>query len=294
MTHILDGHIHLMGPEPATPGFLAELQAAGVSGGALISLPPASFDRSGAWGGTPAEARLQHVLDWCALSPDLHPLFWIDPLEPDALDQVARAAGRGVAGFKVICDHFHPGHPAALATFRAIAATGRPILFHSGILWDGKPSSEYCRPAGFEALLDVPGLRFALAHIGWPWCDELIAVYGKMLNALGHRRSPGEAPGVEMFVDITPGTPPIYRRRALTDLFGTGYDVADHVIFGSDCRAPGYHGAWAREWLQRDEEILTSLGWGQDVIDKVRGGNLRRFFGGTGEPVTRATPQPGV
>lgn len=292
MTHILDGHIHLMGPEPAAPGFLAELQAAGVSGGALISQPPASFDRNGAWGGTSAADRLGQLLDWCALSLDLYPLFWIDPLEPDALDQVALAAGHGVAGFKVICDHFHPGHPAALAAFRAIAATGRPILFHSGILWDGKPSSEYCRPAGFEALLDVPGLRFALAHIGWPWCDELIAVYGKMLHALGQHRA--DASGVEMFVDITPGTPPIYRRRALTDLFGTGYDVAGHVIFGSDCRAPGYNAAWAREWLKRDEEILTSLGLGADVLDRVRGENLRRFLGLSSEQVERATPQPGV
>ena len=29
-----------------------------------------------------------------------------------------------------------------------------------------------------SVLLDVRGLRFSLAHIGWPWCDELIAVYG--------------------------------------------------------------------------------------------------------------------
>ena len=209
MTDILDGHIHLMGDDPATAGFLAELQGAGVSGGALISQPPASFDRSGERGAPSPAARLQHMLAWCALGPNLYPLFWIDPLEFDALDQVKMAVAGGVAGFKVICDHFPPSHPAALATFRAIAAAGRPILFHSGILWDGKPSSEYNRPAGFEALLDVPGLRFTLAHIGWPWCDEFIAVYGKFLNALGHRRSSG----VEMFVDITPGTPPAYRRQ---------------------------------------------------------------------------------
>ncbi len=289
MTLILDGHIHLMNPDPPAPAFLAELQAAGVSGGALISQPPASFARAAV---QPPAARLQHALDWCALGPNLYPLFWIDPLEPDALDQVALAVGRGVAGFKVICDHFHPGHPAALVVFRAIAAAGRPILFHSGILWDGKPSSEYCRPAGFEALLAVPGLRFALAHIGWPWCDELIAVYGKLLNALGHGQ-PGAA-GVEMFIDITPGTPRIYRQRALADLFGVGYAVADHVIFGSDCHAPGYDSGWASEWLQRDEEILTSLGVGRDVQEKVRGENLRRFLGLTGAAVARAIPQPGV
>jgi len=275
MTVILDGHIHLLGDDPQAGAFPAELRAAGVSGGALISQPPASFDRSGAWGGRPWAVRLQQLLDWCPPGTNLYPLFWIDPLEPDALDQVTAAVARGIAGFKVICDHFPPGHPAALPIYRAIAEARRPILFHAGILWDGKPSSEYCRPAGFEALLDVPGLRFALAHMGWPWCDELIAVYGKFLNARGRSQSGA----VEMYVDITPGTPPIYRQRALTDLFSAGYAVADNVIFGSDCSAPGYNIHRAQEWLRRDAEILTRLGLGQDVLDKVWGANLRRFIG---------------
>jgi len=287
---ILDGHIHLTdgGLAPAALG--AELAAAGVHGGVLISQRPACFDRTSARPAAPPAVRLQHVLDWCATGANLYPLFWIDPLEEDARDQVALAVGRGIAGFKVICGHFPPGHPAALRTYRAIADAGRPILFHSGILWDGQPSSEFNRPAGFEALLDVPGLRFALAHISWPWCDELIAVYGKFLNALGR----GRAAPVEMFVDITPGTPPIYRQRALTDLFTVGYDVADHVIFGSDCHAPGYNSQWAREWLRRDAEILTGLGLGQDVLDKVQGGNLRRFLGLAEERIARAIPRPGA
>lgn len=289
MTDILDGHIHLRGGEPAPEAYLVEMAAAGVSGGALISLPPAAFSRTADEETLPSSARLRHLLDWCAPGKNLYPLFWVDPLEPDALEQVAMAVDAGVAGFKVICNHFSPGHPTALGVFRAIAAAGKPVLFHSGILWDGKPSSEYCRPAGFEALLAVPGLRFTLAHIGWPWCDEMIAVYGKFLNALGHGQS-----GVEMFIDITPGTPPIYRRRALTDLFQTGYDVADNVIFGSDCAAPGYNASWTEEWLRRDEEILTDLGVEQDMLDKVRAGNLRRFLGLSGERVERNIPRPAV
>jgi predicted TIM-barrel fold metal-dependent hydrolase len=290
MTKILDGHIHLASESMQPAALLDEMSVAGISGGLLISQRPASFRRTDAPPASVAAARLQHVLDWCAPGSNLYPFFWIDPLELDALDQVALAVARGIAGFKVICNRFPPSHPAALATFRAIAAAGRPILFHSGILWDGTPSAEFCRPAGFEALLDVPGLRFALAHIGWPWCDELIAVYGKLLNAQGDGRS---AP-IEMFVDITPGTPPIYRRRALTDLFGAGYDVADNVIFGSDCHAPGYNAAWASEWLRRDEEILASLDLGPDVLGKVRGGNLLRFLGVSGREVARAIPRPGA
>jgi predicted TIM-barrel fold metal-dependent hydrolase len=287
---ILDGHIHLTDGDPAPDTLLTDLAAAGVGGGALISQRPACFDRTSPRPAQPPAARLQHVLDWCAAGTNLYPLYWIDPLSPDALDQAAMAVGRGIVGFKVICAHFPPGHPDALRVFRAIADAGKPILFHSGILWDGQPSSQFNRPAGFEALLDVPGLRFALAHISWPWCDELIAVYGKFLNALGCSRS---AP-VEMFVDITPGTPPVYRQRALTDLFTVGYDVADHVIFGSDCHAPGYNHQWTREWLQRDAEILTGLGLGQDVLDKVQGENLRRFLGLSDQPAARAIPRPGA
>ena len=76
-------------------------------------------------------------------------------------------------------------------------------------------------------------MRFSLAHISWPWCDELIAAYGKILNASASR---ADYRG-EMFVDITPGTPTIYRREALTKLFTVGYDIQDNVIFGRKQRS---------------------------------------------------------
>jgi hypothetical protein len=83
MTAILDGHIHLVGNDMDRGALLAELGVAGASGGALISQPPASFDRIGVLGARPPEARLRQVLDRCAPGTDLYPLFWIDPLAPD-------------------------------------------------------------------------------------------------------------------------------------------------------------------------------------------------------------------
>ena len=100
-----------------------------------------------------------------------------------AEDQIVMAAEKSIMGFKVICDRYFPGDKRAMEIFRIIAKTKRPILFHSGILWDGKPSSQYNRPSEFESLLEINHLRFSLAHISWPWCDELIAVYEKFLNA---------------------------------------------------------------------------------------------------------------
>jgi predicted TIM-barrel fold metal-dependent hydrolase len=270
---ILDGHIHIRDGAADRASFGRRLQEAGVDGGVLLSIPPPCFDVLGR-SGSPAE-RLQDLFQWCASAPNLYPFFWIDPIAEDAIDQIALSVERGVTGFKVICDRYPPSDERAMATFRAIAAADRPILFHSGILWDGKPSGVYNRPVEFEALLNVDNLRFCLAHISWPWCDELIAVYGKFLNAYAQRPDLS----VEMYIDLTPGTPPIYRREALYKLFTVGYDVAHNVVYGSDCTANDYNAKWAREWIDRDNGIYEELGLEQDTLAGIYGENLRRFLG---------------
>ena len=175
----------------------------------------------------------------------------------------------------MICGHHYPGDPKALEVYRVIAEMNKPILFHSGILWDGVPSSKYNRPVEFEPLLDVPGLRFALAHISWPWCDELIAVYGKFLSA--HVRRPDLT--VEMFIDTTPGTQPIYRRDALAKLFGVGFNVDGNVMFGSDTVLDNCSANKWREMIDSDRRIYDELGLGESVKEAIFAGNLRRFVG---------------
>ena len=264
---IIDAHIHIMpGPVEQTR-LLKEMALAGMDGGCLISELPS--DRT-----TPQE-RLANLIAWTRGAENLHPLFWIDPVAESALDQVDQAVEAGVVGFKVICSSHAPGDPQAIPVYRAIAERDKPILFHSGILWDGRPSSDYNRPAAFEALLEVPNLRFSLAHMSWPWVDECVAVYGKFLNATLFRP---DAP--EMYVDMTPGTPEIYRQEALTKFFTVGYAVADNMIFGSDSVTTAYNSAWARSWRERDAAIMDSLGLGPDIADRVFGGTIQRWLSG--------------
>ena len=269
----LDGHIHITDRTENRDGFLGELTRAGVDGGTVISLPPRAFPAVAP--SAPPLDRMDNVLFWCGSAEHLYPFYWIDPMEPDAADQVAMAVEKGATGFKVICDRYFPGDARAIEVFRLIARTNRPILFHSGILWDGKPSSKYNRPAEFEALLDVPGLRFCLAHMSWPWCDELIAVYGKFLSA--RTRIPNGPD--EMFIDTTPGTPVIYRRQALTRLFSVGYDIERNVIFGTDSRTNKYNSSGVREWIDRDNDIFAELALGQETLDAIYARNLQRFVG---------------
>ena len=285
---ILDCHVHVFGRPAAADEFQRRVADAGVSGGLLLSHPPPCFAAIAQ--PEPAEARLRGLLDWCAAAPGFHGAFWIDPIEPDALAQVRRAVEAGVAAFKVICDRYHPGDPRAMPVYAAIAEAGRPILFHSGILWDGKPSSVFNRPIEFEPLIEVPGLRFALAHVSWPWTDECIALYGKVLNAHGLRAGLS----AEMFIDVTPGTPPIYREDVLKRLFLTGYDVERNVLFGTDSRTPEYNSAWARQWIERDTAIMTQLGLSPEVRSSAMGGNLLRFLGLTRDAGPRVAPRPGA
>lgn len=270
---ILDGHIHIMGDQKDREGFDTKLAEAGVDGGIVMSTPPAVF---GALAQPMSAAdRLDNLRYWTEGNENLYPFFWIDPMEDDAIDQIAQAIGSGVMGFKVICSQHAPGDPKAMPVYRAIAEAGKPILFHSGILWDGLPSSQNNRPAGWEAMLDIEGLKFALAHISWPWYDECIAVYGKFLSSL--KRRPELS--CEMFIDLTPGTPEIYRRDALTKLYTVGYDIENNIFWGSDSRTGGYKVEWVKKWIRIDKGLFDSLELSSQTQAKAFAGNLKRFVG---------------
>lgn len=276
MIKMLDSHIHIMTNDAPQPEKLAEaFMRAGMAGGYLLSPPPGSFLTQTRQAAS-AEHRLQTVLSWCAGRTDWYPALWIDPTDPDAGRQVDMAVQAGIAGFKIICTHFDPGHPDVVKIASQIAETGRPILFHSGILWNGADSSRYNRPAGFESLLRVRGLRFALAHASWPWMDECLAVYGKFQQA--SKNDPANF--AEMFIDLTPGTPKIYRDELYRKLLGIGYPVADHILFGTDNLAEDYQDGWALDWLETDRQLMRQYRAADGDWQKLTESNLRRFLNG--------------
>jgi len=261
-----------MHPTEGRQTFASRLDTTDVDCAVLISLPPPEFPYRTEI--TDAPERLKNLMDWTQLDSRIHPFFWVDPLEEAAEEQVADAAAAGVSGFKIICNRCFPHDAHVVRTAEAISATGKPLLMHSGILWDGSASSRYNRPAEFEALCQIPGLRLALAHVSWPWTDEMIAVFGKYHNS----RSMAKPPNAELYIDLTPGTPPCYRRDVLTRLFSTGYDADDFVWFGSDNVAADYKPDDTTEWVERDSAILSDLGLDAERIDRIFQGNLARFL----------------
>ena len=235
-----DSHVHATPGRPDSGRFLDAIRSAGIAGAAVFTEDPDPVRQSA----TPAEPEraIDNLLGWLGGEPGFFPFYWINPTAPDALSLVDLALSKGIMGFKVLPGTFFPDDERALPVYAKIAEANKPVVFHSGILWDGRPSSRFTRPGNYEGLLAVPRLRFALAHVSWPWCDECIAVYGKLLNAYGHLGA--QTP--EMFIDLAPGTPAIYRREALTKLFTIGYDVHDHVMFATDGMTPDYGTEWSR------------------------------------------------
>ena len=279
-----DSHVHAENTNINTNKLLSDLTSAGLSGACVFSNNPKEYN---AKTGTDFDTRLSEVLSWTKGNEDkLFPVMWIHPYEENILENVEKASNAGVMAFKIICSNFYVGDTKCMDMLSKITTLNKPVFFHSGILWDGMNSSKYNRPANWEALLDLDNLKFALAHISWPWVDECIAVYGKFLNALNQGRT------VEMFIDTTPGTPEIYREDAFKKLFYTGYDVPNNIFFGTDCSAHNYQYEWTKKWLNIDQAIFNKLNIPLKMQQKIFKDNILRFLGKTNDKVNRFIPMP--
>ena len=223
------------------------------------------------------DARLKRLKEWCDHSDGrLVPIYYINPVERDAMQQAEKAVDAGCAGFKVICETHYPGDERAMPVYQRIADLGKSILFHSGILWDWGDNGNYNRPCNFECLMGVSNIKFALAHVSWPWTDECLSVYGKFTNLWEHPSFRNQF----MHIDLTPGTPMCYRQDVLNTIHDVDYwGIRDRMLFGSDAFTSTFDGAFIADWAKNDTEMLLKGGYDQETVDKVLYDNAMAFWG---------------
>lgn len=257
----VDAHLHCTGRETADD-VLRTLDDAGTDIGVLI----APFLSDGYSLHDPAS--LVQANDHLARLVKGHRdrlvgLAVIDPRQPDAPAAIERAVEAGLAGLKMVPSGWYPHDDAVQPAFAAAARLKLPMLFHAGIFIDGR-SGRFCRPVFFEALRSHPGVRVTLAHLGWPWTDESIAVgLIDLLHGV-------PADDCVFRFDLSFGAPPPYRLPMLQHALATlGPGLLQH---GSDCflPCPGAQLAERRRWL---EELLDECG--------VDGATRTRLFAGT-------------
>jgi uncharacterized protein len=110
----------------------------------------------------------------------------IDPLRPDALERLQRFPDLGLRGVKLhpTLQGFDPADDAALPFFDAAAELGLIVLTHSGTsgVGAGEPGGQGLRiDLARPLLLDRiaarhPHMSIVLAHVGWPWHLEALAM----------------------------------------------------------------------------------------------------------------------
>jgi len=101
-----------------------------------------------------------------------------------------------------------------------------PILFHGGIFAalekERRPLSKYSQPLEFEEVIRAfPRLKMVVAHMAWPWTEEMVAVAYMSPN---------------VSLDISTGAPRAYKLAALKaalDVLGE-----NKLIYGSDAIGP--------------------------------------------------------
>jgi len=295
-----DCHIHVRGGEKGED-VLRAMDRAGLDLICPICWPPEAtkadpLDPSRRLSNAERMAETGRML--AADSERIRALYWVDPRDEDAPEQVECAVSEyKYAGIKMIPDHWHPYEERIFPVYERIQTLGVPILFHVGILWANADSSRFCRPADYEIMQEFPRVPFLLGHIGWPWTDECIAVAdrfktlarladgrdGELMRDLAFRhrnlhKRELEVP-VQCKVDLTPGTPPVYR----TDALRKCYEVlgADMLVFGSDLLGADDL-AGVRAHQERDERIFRDeLGLSEEDIDRIMGTNVLTLFGGS-------------
>ena len=245
---VIDAHLHCTGRETAAD-VMRSLDDAGIDVGVLL----APFLSDGYSLGDAASLRRanDHLATLVRGHGDrLRGLAVVNPLHPGATDDLQRAIDAGLSGVKMVPSGWFPHDDRVQSTLALAARLKLPMLFHAGIFIDGR-SGRYCRPVEFEALREHPGARVTLAHLGWPWTDEAIAL--GLIDLIN-----GVPPHQAMFrFDLSFGPPPSYRlevlRRAL-EVLGPGL-----LQFGSDCFLPC-----------PGEEIASRRGVLQALLDELQ------------------------
>lgn len=186
----------------------------------------------------------------------------VDPHKPDASDELERSLGDlGMAGLKFhpSMQNFDPSHERFAPLWAKAESFGKPCVFHTGTsgLGAGAPGGQGIRiDLSRPVLLDpvaaaFPRLPIVMAHFGWPWHMEAIAIALHKSN---------------VFIDISGWAPRYIPAEVVSEMKGR---LSDRFLWGSDY--PFIDPA-------RCLDELEGLGLGEAAV-KVRVGNAQRLLG---------------
>ena len=274
--NIWDCHVHCAGDETADE-VRREMDRAGIARISLFSVHPGNVRELCP---PPSREALRGAIDHVAGLQEADPerifgLFWADPRTAGVLEEIDYAlTDRGLHGVKMIPNHWSACDEFMFPIYEKMRELGKVLHFHSGILYAFGDSSRFCRPVLYEAMINFPGLKFALAHISWPWTDECLALFGHFRSA-SHSR--GDNSG--MWIDCSRGTPDAWRPDALGK--AVPFCGTSRLMYGTDTH-PSHLGDSAPVHIRKDRDLLANvIGLAPAQQEEFFWGAAEQFYAGT-------------
>lgn len=102
-----------------------------------------------------------------------------------ALKEIEKAVDMGFKGLKLM-PHLHmlnPNDEKMYPIYEKALEYDLVLLFHSGTQFHKGTKIKYCRPIYFDDVaVDFPDLKIIIAHFGYPWYEEALAVVRRNEN----------------------------------------------------------------------------------------------------------------
>ena len=128
----------------------------------------------------------EQIVQLCQGSPRFIGFASVDPLQKGAAKELQNAIQQlGLRGLKLdpALQDFAPHEARAFEVYEAAEALGIPALVHTGMSWAPETPLDRCHPLLWEKpIRQFPNLSFILAHFGWPWVWDAIALALKYPN----------------------------------------------------------------------------------------------------------------
>lgn len=129
----------------------------------------------------------EQIVELCGMSDRFIGFASVDPHNPAAPQELEAAIrGLGLRGLKLSppTQEFYPNdQKLAYPIYEAAQALGIPVVIHSGLSWEPKARLKWAQPLLVEDVAaDFPRLNIVIAHLGWPWVLDSVALALKYPN----------------------------------------------------------------------------------------------------------------
>ncbi len=129
----------------------------------------------------------EQIAELCAMSDRLIGFASVDPHNPTAPQELQAAIqGLGLRGLKLSppTQEFYPNDQTlAYPIYEVAQSLGIPVIIHAGLSWEPKARLKWAQPLLVEDVAaDFPKLNIVIAHLGWPWVLDCVALALKYPN----------------------------------------------------------------------------------------------------------------